>query len=766
MATIITSEGVITTNMHADRLSLGDGAAVAHITCDPLEDDDSYFPNSVALFRAMTKLQNQFNNVATTIKSIPPAVFSSNLISASFLTTAQDVNLGWNISGWISNWGTATISNPGVYQHNNALAIPTGRYPTPGQYFLILTVAQISGELIVYLNDEPIETITTVGTHAISFNITNTASDRVYVQASNLPVHGITKLTGGFLCSVVSTLYSYVNYLISTALDSVTADAITVAQVDAIVASAVAPFTTLIATKADILSVPTEVSQLNNDAGYTTGAVVANAVPDTVAAAPIGFPIGDLLAVRLAQLIQTQYLCHDTVAPYSPYSGLISSTVPGSTSLGQMVLSTALPTDRVVLFPANQLPTITYKFQTPRTVAGVILYTQKQAGVSLASHISVSVNGTITSGTIVTSGSPQNGTVESLTIPITNVKTSEITITIVSINDVSQAEVSLGFDVQFSDVSTDLEIPTGVLVSYINTTGLKNYKTSVPVAINTSNMLPEYTYVVSLAMEPNVTVELFPIPPVIYPGSSAVFSYPLKSMTSNSFSYLGTCSSTGLSDPNSAYEIYGENYLKAAPGATEVTITQLFPQGMAVDHISVLMPSMLDITNIGIAATSGGPTIAGSLVDGGLTVTQAAHGVYLTLPLHAETQVTGFSVIIQGSAIRLGRIDVAIVPTVIYDPDTHLWSDGVSRKIVGFATLHTSGRYTIDCVPIGTSGVIPINDLSPVWLLETYRINNPYLTSDITVVVSCAASVSIDENFIDIMALDDDVSCVVKITRN
>ena len=747
-------------DVFAKSLNIG-SKSILNITDDPTVNDTQTLITSVALNAAVNNLiQNIQQNVSNVLNGLDgQVVITQNLVDPGFALLANNPTLGWNDTGWTVSNNEATISTTTTFPVNNNLAVPPGRYPNTGVYLFSVTVSQISvATLSVVFNNTAIGTITTPGTYNFSITVNNTLTSTLTLVASGAA--DTIVLTNTSLYGINNNLYNFLT-LVAEQFASQASNVQVQADITAAINAHLAATNPHHITTAMIGAAPLVhyhpqyalLSQLSDDV----------VLPNTIVKSPNAFipqivPGSNL--IRNSTILLTKNLNHNSIIQYSPQSGYITTNVNGTTPLVlAIVYSESSPTEPYTLFDynASMLPNITYQFNRPRMVSEVILYTLTNTSITSVTQATVTIG---TTSVVVNITPGVAGTIVSGTAIFNDLIASEVSITVTSVNDTTQPSIALGFVVSFYDTDTqDLAIATDTVIAlnYNNRiTTISPAASGLP--INTSSVIVDHEYLVSARTTDGVTLttELLAICPN-YGDLSVNYQYPLKDINSDTDPYYGSIVMTGVTQTTGSYHNIYTSENAITTNSSSISLTQTFNTALILDHINIYIPLTLAAglnypTNIALILNFPNNTTQTIPVTPNLFTCDPSNGYYITnVSLLSYGAISSFEIQLNttaGNNCVLSYVEVGI-PCLVYDPSQNIWSDGISRKIVGAFTKLLNGTYKIINQPVGTSCIIPVNDFTACVFYNYYTVDNPFkhtnidvttltsfgvVTSDITVV--------------------------------
>lgn len=702
---------------------------------------------STAVATLVASIQTNVQNVLNGVDG--QVVLTQNLISSVFATTTTDSVLGWTmVGGWQNTNDTAVISNPlGTFATTNNVSIPSSRYPNTGMYLLTFTVTTLSGSIDVVFNNTTIATITATGTYNYLVTVTNTLNTTLNLVAVDVSVGGSTVLSSPQLTGINQALYNTIYYISNELVDSINSSGITSA-----VATALQTAETF-ATNAVTTSMDAHLEAANPHPQYALLANLSNTtiLPDIITISPdayVPYDIPGFKRLKSSTILKTSILNHISNSSYCAQSGYLTSNTVTSLPLAEAVInSNTTENTAFTLFnlDANALPILNYTFNQSRVVSQVILYTKIDTDVTCVTQASITVNGTTDTITITPGDS---GVIITENALFSDITTNEIIITVLSVDDVTQPSIALGFSVLFDTPTGKNLVISGDTSVSINYNGqCKPVAVGSDIGIATATLIYDHQYTVSLTTTDGVTLtpEILSISPNFGEGA-LLYKYVFDYLTSDSDPYYGTVSITGTSADTNYHEIYTIDGAITA-NSNEIVLTQTFANDpypnnyITIDHINLRFPETLasgfgypttiTITVVQSTGTSVPITLTPNFsYDGFSTEWSVTESLLSYGPLSSFTIDL---VSASGTNCGLNKIDVAI-PCLAYDTSTHLWSDGTIRKVIGCFTPFSNGIIQVLSQPTGTECVVPVNDLLETDLYTNYTINNPFQTSNIEII--------------------------------
>jgi len=720
MRTLITAQGVSSNRVDTNAAVISQHL-ISEISNNPTLNNGAALPTSVALYIAVMRLKEDIASLATNPDG-QLSVFSQSYVSSVWDKVSVDQSLGWVMTSQYVRIGNDLVLNGAAVQPPNVVnyvETPLGRLIYQGNYFFTVRVAELSGEVELYINDSLYGTITQGGNHSFLIPINNPSNTKIKLVCKNLVSGNRTVLANPYLILVNERLQDFVGYIAQLLIEASTNDYITTAQLNAAIQSLQADITTALDVHENEAN-PHPQYLLRTEASETL-------IPNTIVDTPKGIsPIPSFSNPPL--LTRHRFLSHGLNGPYDPNSGFISSTVKPITDLHEMVVLNTATSQRMTMFSAvGERPEITYQMIEVRPFTSVSLFFDKVGSTAYITSITVRVGGFSETINVIPYRTNANGNPFTIDIPVT-VTTNSIYIKVEAVT--GNGQFSLGFGAVFTQ-SSDIEIRAGIQMVAGTLTGPLSYSTTSPVSIDTSSMVLNHPYAVSL--KPSSQAELFLHKPICT-SKSDTSTYPLRTL--NTSDIYGTVSQLGITE-SSRKKLYAR---LESVNVTNMTINHSFTQPFLISKIALEIElsevDLLDKT-ISITATSQTNSHVFTLVSNAHPLTRKSISSN-TLQISADNLQTlgplvSYSIQINSaSPAPLHGVDVSFV-NVFYNKVTKAWSDNQPRVILGTLTKVNTSGYIFSPAAINKTATIYVNGLNAINMLTTTSINNPLYSSEVSV---------------------------------
>lgn len=711
--TMITTRGVVSPNLRSNGIDLN-GIRVDHVTANHKDRSPNKVPLSQALYDGLADLQRQINLISGDDDT--DAVFTKNLVSPSFKTTAEDADLGWSISGGYTRPGLylTLYHNPVIgFDPNNQIRVPTGRYEKAGRHFLHVNIPHVQGQIQVLLNGLVISTINQPGSHSVGFTITNPYTDELLIRCTAIPQGGSCEFASAYVVGVKPELTDYITHMIENALASDTISWVDRETLDRAIAA-----------------IEQRISDHESAANPHSQYVLRSELPDlnaddTIVSAPMATIAVDRDRTPLPQYIQHQQLTHLSMSAYDPVSGIIETTVNPITegSLVNAISGHRPPSLRHAYFD-NELdsPTLTYTYHLPTPITHITLHIHTPGAVKVTSA-TITVNDSDSEQSIIVATEDTGSAPYDIVVEIPDGFYKTITITDITTTE-GAGDYGIGFSAtHYEDANIGFKIRDLIVYQAHG----ERYTTPV-IPVSTATLLNDHTYALALEGE-NMTPVLHSIAPA-YNTAGDPYAYPLRvDITSTRF----------------GSETWESNGSSIMPGSmvAAANITRTFLGFEDIGRVAVILNDFpvgasLEITLEGslgaIKVYSTHPDAVNPLtktVDRltNATVISIPHDVKDSFGTVRDIRVSILSPIIQ---VKIVALDIGFkVP--YYDTNTNRWSDGIPRKLLGRVNKTPTGLIDFTPVPLKKSIELLVNGYAPAGFWVPYMLPNPFFTTGIEV---------------------------------
>lgn len=781
------------------------------ITDDFNASSPDLIPSSYALSMAIGSLIQKINESqgSSGVSGSSDAVLSASIVSTSFISVADDTLLGWRRNGWVSDavLGDIYLRNVTGTTPTNSLAVPADRFQKSGKYLFILNVKEINGTLTVRKTDGSIiGTITTVGSHAFVFENDITYSNEIYITVTGLPVSKSIVLTEVYLGVIRYELIDYVNMALNEALTTFGGGLLTRDNAEDIVSE-------IIGDSLDAIN--SHLGNINNPHNVTPEQIGAAVVDHTHTLEDLGAAAIDhshsLASLGAAPAVHThdQYLLKSDIPSLTAVKAAIPAVV-NNTTIGrlpnfvdgyglieglpinimtrQMYHTSSKPYDHqsgilyTNFFPvdANMVSchtdntaraaiiendaafqsttrTIRYEMHTVRTVSQITINRDRTGAVpGHPASVIIRLDG-------VEIGSYALSILDTAFERVLNIAPMEASVIEMDIIPSSDAQMSFGFSLVFSDITTgyDYALPKGLSVTMeddVSVSVISALEQHVPFNIPFP-LIEGYNYPIILTKDNSsnaLQVGFANIAPVYGTEDRSAMS---DKFTSNTHNFFGTVAVDGIADPTKSYEIYGSNN-SVSSVANTMAIYHTFTENMNISSLRLVFDSLAKTpSHIRVRKLNTGDVVT-TIYDE--DIHPFSMGEYFVVDITVQSDISGFTIEMTsstGDTISLSRCDV-FFDSLSYDTRFYKWEDNVKRIVIGRVCKVGNG-YRFISTGLGRVAEVPVNNFNLCNIATTYTVYNPFGTSQIEVEV-----IPIDKDQVNVStAFDSELIYIQNMTK-